>query len=297
MNLLIPYVYLKDHDDPLFREFTYGDVGARGTRLLRDVHKGDYAFFHTSIGGKKYITAYYVTDRVMITSEAVKDKAIACKYQNPHITECLGGDRPDADDVLLFGDPITSRILDRPLHFDKALAEKLSLKIPFPKNRTETQSIGSATRPWRVLTDTDRDILLAATRQPRPATPCVLKSIEEVAQVNERDIEDHIANNPSLIGPGLKLKGRQVNTEGRLDLIFEDNNGNWTVVELKLGHIGRETIHQIDRYLRALRTQTRKKVEGVIVCAGLLHAYEKELRQQTKIRILVHGWDLKVQPC
>jgi len=33
MNLLIPYVHLYDHPDPLFEEFTYGDVGARARKL------------------------------------------------------------------------------------------------------------------------------------------------------------------------------------------------------------------------------------------------------------------------
>jgi RecB family endonuclease NucS len=115
--------------------------------------------------------------------------------------------------------------------------------------------------------------------------------------MNERDIEDHIARNPALIGPGLKLKGRQVNSEGRVDLIFEDQDDNWTVVELKLGRIGRDALNQLHRYMRELRTHTTKKVQGIVVCAGLMPAYEEELREQTKIRILVHGWDLKVQPC
>ena len=74
MNLLIPYVHLYDHPDPLFKEFTYGDVGTRARKLKKDLKNGDYVFFHTSIGGRKYITAYYVVDRVLNTAEAVKDK-------------------------------------------------------------------------------------------------------------------------------------------------------------------------------------------------------------------------------
>jgi hypothetical protein len=62
MNLLIPYVYLYGHNDPLFEEFTYGDVKTRARKLRNKLKKGDYVFFHTSMGGKKYITAYYVVD-------------------------------------------------------------------------------------------------------------------------------------------------------------------------------------------------------------------------------------------
>ena len=93
MNLLIPYVYLYGHNDPLFKEFTYGDVKTRARKLRNSLKKGDYVFFHTSIGGKKYITAYYVVDRVLDTAEAIKDRNIRVKYNNPHIREFLSGER------------------------------------------------------------------------------------------------------------------------------------------------------------------------------------------------------------
>lgn len=73
MNLLIPYVHLYNHPDPLFDEFTYGDSGARARKLKNDLNKGDYVFFHTSTGGKKYITGYYVVERVIDTIEVIKD--------------------------------------------------------------------------------------------------------------------------------------------------------------------------------------------------------------------------------
>jgi len=82
MNLLIPYVYLYGHPDPLFKEFTYGDGGKRA-RKLKTLKTGDYIFFHTSIGGKRYINAYYLVDRVMDTKDAVKDRNILAKYENP----------------------------------------------------------------------------------------------------------------------------------------------------------------------------------------------------------------------
>ena len=40
VNLLIPYVRLPDHNDPLFAEFTYGDLEQRG-RKLRKLEPGD----------------------------------------------------------------------------------------------------------------------------------------------------------------------------------------------------------------------------------------------------------------
>lgn len=73
MHLLIPYVHLPRHNDPILEEFTYGDHGARA-RKLRSVEEGDYVFFHTTIGEKKYITSYYVVARHWDTAEAAKDR-------------------------------------------------------------------------------------------------------------------------------------------------------------------------------------------------------------------------------
>lgn len=41
VNLLIPYVPLSGHHDPILEEFTYGDIGARGRKLKKDLSKGD----------------------------------------------------------------------------------------------------------------------------------------------------------------------------------------------------------------------------------------------------------------
>ena len=43
---------------------TYGDVKENGKRL-RELNKGDYLFFHTSIRNKRYITGYYVLETVI----------------------------------------------------------------------------------------------------------------------------------------------------------------------------------------------------------------------------------------
>jgi hypothetical protein len=299
MNLLIPYVYLYDHPDPLFEEFTYGDVGARARRLKDDLKSGDYILFHTSIDGKKYITAYYVVDRVLDTAKAIKDRNIVAKYKNPHILEFLSGERTDEDDVVVFGDPITSRILERPLLFDKTLAKKLSLSIKFPKGRTETQAIGSATRQWRKLTDKDVEILLKAIKLYEKEARGIetILSTDEVTEVIEKDIEGFIEKNPNLIGKSLKLKKRQLDTPvGRIDLLFEDKKGGLIVIELKLNKIGRKTINQLRGYMNWIKTETKKEVTGVIVCKGVMPAFEEDFKKLKNIKILCYGWQLKVYP-
>ena len=297
MNLLIPYVYLYNHNDPLFEEFTYGDVGARARKLKNDLRRNDYVFFHTSIRGKKYITAYYVVDRALDV-KAIKDGNIIAKYKNPHILEFLSGEKIDEDDdVVVFGDPITSRILERPLLFNKTLAEKLSLNIKFSKGRTETQAIGSAARQWRELTDKDVDILLEAIKlyeKEARGIETVLSTCE-VTEVIEKDIEGFIEKNPILIGESLKLEKRQLDTPvGRIDLLFEDKKGNLIVVELKLNKIGRDAINQLRRYMDWVKKETEKEVTGIIVCEGVMTTFEEDFRKLKNIKILCYGWQLKV---
>lgn len=299
MHLLIAYKPLHNHLDPDFKEFTYGDSGSRARKIKKDLNPGDYVFFHTTINFKKFIMAYYVVDRVLDTFVACRDKAIVTKFKNPHIVEHLEGQRPltsKDNDAVLFGDPIRSYALERPLHFNKTLADKLSLNIRFPSNRSETQIVGSATRAYRQLTDKDRDILLKAIdSQKDQYLPLLSRSTEEVSQVLEKDIEDHIANSPGMIEKGLILDGRQVIVpSGRIDVLLKDSKGNRTVVEVKLGRIGRDAMRQIQGYINDLRKEY-KKVSGVIVCEGVLPAYENDFRKQHKIKIHTYGWNLRVQ--
>ena len=296
MHLLVPYVHLRP-PDPLFTEFTYGDRGDRGRKLKTDVNKGDYIFFHTSIGGKKFITAYYVVDRILDVIEACQDKAIRLKYKNHHLLDYLEGRHPAKDDVIVFGDPITSYVFEKQLLFDRKLADTLSLNIKFSDTLTEAQAIVSATRAWRQLADEDVEILLNAVElaknQPRPK---LLRSTEEVAETIEKDIEDYLADNPDLIGTRLKLLERQLPIEvGRIDLLFEDEQGDLTVVEVKLHKVGRDALRQIQGYMHEFRKETGKKVSGVLVCSGVMPAYEDDLRKQKDVQVLIYGWDLKVR--
>jgi len=297
VHLLIPYVPLVDHHDPNLEEFTYGDVKARARKLKRDLKRGDYVFFHTTIRGRRYITAYYVVDRVLGTSEAAANKAIVSKYQSPHIKEYLEGERRDFDDTLLVGDPILSRKLPRPLLFNRALAEKLSLGISFKKGFTENQCISSATRQWRKLTGKDVRRLLREIKkgEEKGITSDVVLSTDEVLEIREVDLENFIVNNVHLLGSNLTLVGRQGDTRaGRLDLLFEDKNKNLVVVELKLNEIGRYAVYQLRGYIRQLRDDTKKKVRGIIICKDILPTFVEEFRKLRNIQIFHYGWNLKV---
>jgi len=299
VHLLVPYVPLTDHHDPILEEFTYGDVDSRARKLRNEIKKGDYIFFHTTIRGLRYITAYYVTDRALRTAEASSSKAIAAKYQNPHIKEYLRGERRNGDDAIVFGDPILSRKLQHPLPFDKDLAQKLSLKIPFKKHFTENQCIASATRAWRELSQNDVEVLLSEIERSEKEGFSIdtILSTDEVLEIREADLENFIVRNSRLMGHDLTLIGRQVDTpEGRVDLLFENRNKDLVVVELKLNEIGRGALNQLRRYMHYFRKNTRKDVHGILVCKDVLPAFVDEFKKLRDIQVFCFGWKLLVYP-
>jgi hypothetical protein len=305
MNLLIPYVKLPDHNDPLFKEFTYGDLDQRG-RKLKTLQSGDHVFFHTTIRGKKCITAYYTVARVIDTRNVVKDPDLMSKFRNPHIERWMKDKKNSKSvDVMLFGDPITSMILTKPLPFDKKLAQRLSLNIPFPTGRTESLAIGSATRSWRQLTDKDVRILRNAIKAVEATTEDGDLSLsldgilttEEVSQVVEKHIEGLLAKNPKLVGDSIISVKRQLETdEGRIDLLLETKAGRVIVVEVKLHRIGRDAVKQIQNYMKWVRKgKGKKNVSGVIVCEGVLPAFVEDLAKLKDIKIMCYGWQLKLR--
>jgi Holliday junction resolvase-like predicted endonuclease len=297
MHLLIPYVQLRHHLDPLFEEFTYGDERSRGRKLKHDLIKGDYVFFHTSKGEKKYITAYYVVDSVLPTADVLNDQALKAKYRNPHLERYTAKKgNVSIDDVILFGDPIRSRVLKTPLHFSREIALKLSLKINFPEDHTDTQIIGSATRSWRALTNRDVEILLSEIQEnEKDRNRATLLTSEEVSQTIETDVEQYLVSNPGIIGKGLKVVERQLPIKtGRIDLLFEGDDGNLVIVEIKFGRLGRDALQQIKNYMHEMKNiEHSKKVSGVLVCSGVMPAFEEDFRKQNDVRILKYGWEMK----
>jgi len=291
MNLLIAYVRIIGHDDPNFTEFTYGDCNARGEQLKRDLEPGDYVFFHTTVCANQVITAYYVVERAMDIREATRDKRITARYKA----------LPTTDDVVLFGDRITSRVLEKPLPFDRALLRKLSLQIPFRHGRTQAQNIASATRAWRILTPADVNVLMreiqSCERRPSGVTSAdKMLSTEEVSNTIEKDVESLIAERPHLLGRGLRLRYRQYDTEvGRIDLVLEDGKHNLVIVELKLDRVGRTCISQLRRYMSWAKKGSRgKNVRGIVVCSGVLPQFQDDFTRLKGIQIFMYGWKLQV---
>jgi hypothetical protein len=304
-SYLISYVDPRQlgEEDPMFKEFTYGEAKRRGKILREKVKKGDFLFFHTSRKGKRIITAYYVVEKVMATEDAKKDnlikyKLIKYKYENPHLYH----EKLYKNDTIVFGNPIYSRVLKRPLILTTKILNQLSKPPRLNPNQTELAGITSALRNWKELTDKDVYFLLSEIEKNEEQS--VLKdtflSTSEVEQLDEKEIEKFVATNPTILGSDIKLLERQhrLNSGKKIDLLLEDERG-LIVVEIKKGQIGKEAYKQVKTYLREIRKESKRSARGIIICEDILPAFEEffmDKIEKREIEVYLYGWKYDLKP-
>jgi hypothetical protein len=97
-----------------------------------------------------------------------------------------------------------------------------------------------------------------------------LRALPKTTVDLEKEMEQWIEANPSLIQNGLKIVGRQLDLEGgRLDLLAFDPQGRWVVVEIKRGELRRETIAQAIDYASCIialpREDLKAKIDAYLV--------------------------------
>lgn len=181
------------HPDPMIEEFTYGEGGRFSAFVWNNVGIGSRLFFHTTIGGTRYITAVYVVKEIIPAAIWRVDNDQRSKYRNPHLhpedfpewwgddSESRAYDQETIEayesgdiltdcDVMLIGDPSESIDLRKsPIVLDKAILSRLQLNgkpikwdivtksgKPFP----ESQCVASCLRTPRILSRSDGDLLL-----------------------------------------------------------------------------------------------------------------------------------------
>ncbi|MCC2347486.1 HNH endonuclease [Bacillus cereus] len=157
-SYIIPYLDPKKHnreEDPLFSECTYGDEGNRGTILKTKVSKGDFLFFYKSIENNPCITAFYEVEKVLDIHKAKRDNTIMMKYRNPHLFR----NEIQENEVIVFGNPEKSMILDTPLVVNGTLLEELSIDYNPSPNHTELQALTLKLR-WKRLNNSQVKLLL-----------------------------------------------------------------------------------------------------------------------------------------
>jgi WD40 repeat protein len=114
---------------------------------------------------------------------------------------------------------------------------------------------------------------------------------------SERQLEDVIEKDPSLIGFGYRLLGRQVEAgDGRIDLLLESPDGAIVVGELKKEKADDTTAGQILRYLVWVEENYPRSVQprGIIVASEFSNNLKLAIRaSKYKIRLLSSAiiWD------
>lgn len=261
--------------DPLLEEFTYGEAGKRAEMLRKQLHKGDYIFFWTNLLGRLYITAYYVINFLLDGNEARRRQDIKRAYKNEHIHR-----HGNYDDVIVFGDPKESLRLGVPLPLTRDLLRKLSIVIPYNPNRSETFNISSALRNVMgkncKLSDAQVKILLDEIDKLQSSGEFPLEDWDE------KVIELVLAKNPSFLEKDLKLVShRQLKTpHGIIDLLFQDKNNAYLVVEVKKGTAPDDTLTQLLNYISYVKkTYPKNAVKGAIVCSSCSRRLEEAAKE------------------
>ncbi|MGG5796093.1 endonuclease NucS domain-containing protein [Bacillus nitratireducens] len=302
MNYLIGY---KDaernfgHEDPMLREYTYGESGSNTEKLLK-VQKRDFLFFHKTIHNKRYITAYYVVEEVALIKDIKQNRLIMNKYDNPHLKKEIKQLTPS--ECIAFGNPIQSKVLQVPLEITPELLSKLSRPANLNPSQTLLSAISSALRTWKELNQSDINLLLDLIEQNESKgrlTNRVLTA-EEVFQILERDIEKFIISNPAILGANYTIEKSQhiFSDESRLDLLLRDTSNNeFIVVEIKKGPIDRNALNQIKHYIKLCKEELKlHTVKGILVGNGIAPSFEDDINKAKKDGIIVrnYGWGFTI---
>lgn len=296
-HFLIPYIAVQGHKDPDFRELSYGDSGARGRRLARELEAGSKLFFHTNIGGSKYITCY-----ITVAEKLEGSKARA--------RSSIHGDGR-FDEWMFLGDPQTSKRLAKPLPLTRTLMERLSFSVPVKNDgRTEMQIIGSATRAHRLLTDTDAALLRSECMRraengkienPDPVQKHLyfydegedIIPFDEVHKLRENEIQKLLRKNPVMIEAGAKVVAfEMVLPDGdRLDVLLEALDGSLILAELKGPNKVTDSIPtQLVSYAKDIAEMyPGRKLRKMVVCDGKVSPKLQKACQALGIEIVVYG--------
>ncbi|WP_433773609.1 endonuclease NucS domain-containing protein [Bacillus wiedmannii] len=298
MNYLIGY---KDaernfgHEDPMLREYTYGESGSNTEKLLK-VQKGDFLFFHKTIHNKRYITAYYMVEEVALIKDIKQNRLIMNKYDNPHLKKEIKQLTPS--ECIAFGNPIQSKVLQVPLEITPELLSKLSRPANLNPSQTLLSAISSALRTWKELNQSDINLLLDLIEQNESKGRLTnrILTAEEVFQILERDIEKFIISNPAILGANYTIEKSQhvFSDESRLDLLLRDTSNNeFIVVEIKKGPIDRNALNQIKHYIKLCKEELKlHTVKGILVGNGIAPSFEDDITKAKKDEIIVrnYGW-------
>lgn len=139
------------HIDPNFTQLVYGNSGKNGNLLKKHIKEGSYIFFNARIGDRRYITAYFYIEKVLL------------KGTNDNEINSLNCSAKD-DEVVFIGSRNFSKVLTIPLLLDKDLLLKLkSYKATedyFKTKSSELEAIKDKTLNPTVITEDEKELLI-----------------------------------------------------------------------------------------------------------------------------------------
>lgn len=145
----------KGHVDPNFTQLVYGNSDKNGDIIKKHIKPGSFLFFNARIGEKRYITAYFVVEKVLEKGKHNAEiKALKCDAR--------------VDEVVIIVDRNHSKILTAPLLLDRELMKKLSsygaddnyFEKKSSEGCSELEAIKDKTLNPKVITEQEKELLI-----------------------------------------------------------------------------------------------------------------------------------------
>ena len=126
----------------------------------------------------------------------------------------------------------------------------------------------------------EKELLIRAVRlQPRETLKIYFNSIFNILvsnivdegefdlYVSELDMKKALLAEPSIIEKGLKPISSEkiLQDAGFADIFAEDSKGDFVVVEIKRNPAGKDTVYQLERYVKTVEKKVNRPVRGIIV--------------------------------
>ncbi|MGG0412077.1 hypothetical protein [Peribacillus simplex] len=143
------------HVDPNFTQLVYGDSGRKGNVLKKHLNVGSYIFFNARIGNKRYITAYFYVEKMLLKGDHDEEiGSLNCSAKE--------------DEVIILGSRSFSKVLTIPLDFDRDLIGKIKsydADNNYFENKKvsgikELEAIKDKTLNPKVITEEEKEMLI-----------------------------------------------------------------------------------------------------------------------------------------
>ncbi len=123
--------------------------------------------------------------------------------------------------------------------------------------------VAERSTPHEIVRITFLDVHLAVASQPVDDGGLVLHG-------SEAEMQRTLAQRPEWIEEGLTVLDVELPVSvGGLDLYARDASGQLVVVELKRARAGQEAVHQLQRYVAAVRNLTGEPVRGIVAAPAI----------------------------